>query len=228
MNLLIVAATEGEIKPLPVPPLAGRCFVEVLITGVGMLSTAYALTRHLSQRDPFGQINPKGIPSDKYDLVLQVGVGGSFDRDIELGSVVFVTSEQYGDLGAEDHDEYLDIFEMDLFDKNTLPYTNGKLLTPMLPIHEQIALPQVSGLTVNTVSGKGITINRRVKKYGAVIESMEGAAFHYVCLLERVAFAQVRAISNYIAPRDKSQWKMKEAIMNLNNWLIDFIERVNT
>jgi len=214
MKLLIVAATEGEIRPLPALGAEGRCSVEVLITGVGMLSTAYALTKHLQ--------------TNKYDLVLQVGVGGSFDRDIALGSVVFITSEQYGDLGAEDHEEYVDIFEMGLFDKNTTPHREGKLLTPLLPVHEKIALPQMSGLTVNTVSGNEMTIKRRSGKYKATIESMEGAAFHYVCLQEGVAFAQARAISNYVMPRDKSQWKMKEAIINLNNWLADFIERLNT
>ena len=53
---------------------------------------------------------------------------------------------------------------------------------------------------------------------------MEGAAFHYVCLKEHVPFAQVRAISNFVTPRDKSQWQMKKAITNLNKWLIKFIE----
>jgi len=214
MNLLIVAATKEEVKPLPASSGGKRCSVEVLITGVGMLATAYALIRQLH--------------TNKYDLVLQVGVGGSFDTDIELGSLVFVTSEQYGDLGAEDHDEYLDIFDLGLLDKNIAPYSDAKLLTPMLSIHEKIGLPQVSGLTVNTVSGNSQTIKRRTEKYNATIESMEGAAFHYVCLQEGIAFAQVRAISNYVMPRDKSQWKMKEAIINLNNWLTDFIERLNT
>ena len=214
MNLLIVAATKAEIMPLPASPGGMKWHVEVLITGVGMLATTYSLTKHLQ--------------TNKYDLVLQVGVGGSFDRDIALGSLVFITSEQYGDLGAEDHDDYLDIFEMALLDKNTAPHTNGTLVTPILPIHEKIILPQVSGITVNTVSGNAPTIKRRTEKYGAAIESMEGAAFHYVCLVEGVPFAQIRAISNYVMPRDKSQWKMKEAITNLNNWLKDFIEILNT
>jgi len=221
MNLLIVAATEMEVRPLPAftmkdqdrLPEGRRWNVEVLITGVGMLATAYALTRRLQTK--------------KYDLVLQVGVGGSFDRDIEPGSIVFITNEQYGDLGAEDHGDYLDIFELGLFGRDTAPHREGKLVTPLLPIHEQLALPHASGLTVNTVSGNEQTIKRRAEKYKATIESMEGAAFHYVCLQEGVAFAQVRAVSNYVIPRDKSQWKMREAITNLNDWLANFIERLN-
>jgi futalosine hydrolase len=216
MKLLVVAATDGEISPF-LESYKGKVSnvdVHSLITGVGMLATAYSLTKHLQ--------------TNKYDLMLQVGIGGSFDRSIELGHIVFITSEQYGDLGAEDHDDYLDVFEMGLLDKNTSPYTDATLLTPKLTIHEKIALPQVSGLTVNTVSGNRQTIKRRSEKYKATIESLEGAAFHYICLQEQIPFAQVRAVSNYVIPRDKSQWKMKEAITNLNNWLTDFIERLNT
>ncbi len=213
MKLLIVAATQMELLPLPTSTEGRRWGVDVLIAGVGMLATAYALTRHLQ--------------ANRYDLVLQVGVGGSFNRDIPLGSVVFVTTDQYGDLGAEDHDAYIDIFDMGLLDKDITPHTGGKLVTPLLPIHEKIALPQASAITVNTVSGNESTILRRSKRYNADIESMEGAAFHYVCLQEGVAFAQVRAISNYVIPRDKSQWTMKDAIINLNKWMACFIEKLN-
>jgi futalosine hydrolase len=184
--------------------------VHTLVTGVGMLATAYALTRHLQQH--------------RYDLVLQAGVGGSFDRSIALGELVHVTSERYGDLGAEDHDAYIDIFDMGLVDRNLHPHTEAQLVNPLGKMHEAIGLRQVSGLTVNTVSGNGDTIARRASQYGCAVESMEGAAFHYVCLHEGVTFAQVRAISNYVIPRDKSQWQMKDAIINLNKWLIGFIE----
>jgi futalosine hydrolase len=214
MNLLIVAATEHETGPftrhLQSAPHQRHMQVTQLITGVGMPATAYALTKHLQ--------------SHSYDLIIQAGVGGSFDTNIPLGQVVFVTSDQYGDLGAEDHDNYIDIFDMGLMDKNRHPHADGRLVTPLLPVHHKITLPRVSGLTVNTVSGNERTIKRRAALYGASVESMEGAAFHYVCLQEGVAFAQVRAISNYVTPRDRSSWKMKEAISSLNNWLIDFIE----
>lgn len=204
MNLLIVAATKGEIAPFSP---AGKA--DTLVTGVGMVNTAYMLARHLQ--------------TNKYDLVLQVGVAGSYDRNIPLGEVVFITSDLYADLGAEDHDKYLDIFEMGLAKRDEFPYTNGKLLTPLLPTHKHISLRRVAGLTVNTVSGNEQTINFLSERYGCTTESMEGAAFHEVCLRENVPFAQVRAISNYVTPRDKSQWQMKDAIINLNNWLIDFV-----
>ena len=213
MNILIVSATDAEIAPLnayfQTASLPGTLMGGVLISGVGMLNTTYELTKHLQ--------------AGHYDLVLQVGVGGSYVNSINLGDVVFVTSDQYGDLGAEDHDNYLDIFEMGLINPNVSPFLAGKLLTPLLPVHNKIKLPHVSGLTVNTVTGSERTVHMRKEKYHCDVESMEGAALHYVCLRERVAFAQVRAISNYVTPRDKSQWQMKEAIINLNKWLIEFL-----
>lgn len=210
MKLLIVAATAAEIAPFAAMKHDDIKDIDMLITGVGMVATTYALTRHLQ--------------ANKYDLVIQAGVGGSYDRGISLGDILFITSDRYGDLGAEDHDKYLDIFEMGLLGENEPPHSDGMLRTPLLPVHHKIALPHASGLTVNTVSGNAATILLRQNKYQCQVESMEGAAFHYVCLQEGVAFAQVRAISNYVTPRDKSQWKMKDAIVNLNSWLAGFVD----
>jgi futalosine hydrolase len=140
-----------------------------------------------------------------------------------LGGLVKITTDGYGDLGAEDHDAYLDITELGLLQPDEPPFTHARLAMPASDLADRIDLPDASGLTVNTVSGGLRTIAMRWNKYCCDIESMEGAAFHYVCLQEGVPFAQVRAVSNYVTPRDKSQWKMKVAITNLNEWLIGFV-----
>lgn len=203
MKLLVVAATQAEISPF----INQNLKTDVLITGVGMVATTYALTKHLARH--------------QYDLVIQAGVAGSFDESIPLGTTVHITSDTWGDLGAEDNDAYIDIYGLGLLGKEEHPHTGGALHTPLLPIHSRITLPQAKGITVNTVSGSTATIARR-RLMGCQVESMEGAAFHYVCLKEGVPFAQIRAISNYVIPRDKSQWRMKDAIIDLNKWLIDF------
>ena len=231
MNILIVAATKFEIqgftdwlaiKGTPKPTnhkienvaeyRIGTLQVAILISGVGIPATTYTLTKLLQYQ--------------RYDFVLQAGVGGSFDTNIALGDVIFLDTDQFGDLGAEDKDNYYDIFELNLLDKNLFPYINGKLATPKHPVHDKILLQHSEGLTINTVSGSEKTISRRKEKYKSGIESMEGAALHYVCLQENIPFAQIRSISNYVIPRDKTQWKMREAIINLNKWLVDFIEAV--
>lgn len=224
MDILLVSATEGEIGPFKARLgehwsatgdgvyERGNVRLTLQTTGVGSMATAYALT--------------KALCTQQYDLVLQAGIGGSFDRDISLGSVVLVASDRYGDMGAEDHDNYLDVFDMGLIQANSFPYENGVLPMPETGQHSRIKLPRVSALTVNMVSGNARSIERLSTCYGCQVESMEGAALHYVCLMEQVPFAQVRAISNYVTPRDRGSWKMKEAVIALNEWLADFLENI--
>ena len=59
--------------------------------------------------------------------------------------------------------------------------------------------------------------------FDPVTESMEGAALHYVCLMEKVPFVQIRSISNYIGERNKQKWDMMNSIVNLNETLIKII-----
>ena len=224
MKLLLAAATEAEISPLlahlqklwecknPSFYTRGSKEVNICLTGVGMMATTYTLTKHLNDAS--------------YDFALQGGVAGSYSKDIPLAEGVFITSDRCGDLGAEDHYNFIDIFELGLLPLNEKPFSGTELMAPAHPFHQHISLRKVNGLTVNTVSGSDFTIKTRIEKYNCTVESMEGAAFHYCCLQENIPFAQVRTISNYVTPRDKESWKMKEAIINLNEWLIDFIEKL--
>lgn len=185
----------------------GGHYISFAITGIGMMATAYQLTRILAKND--------------IDRVIQVGVAGSYNNVIALGKVLFVVSDCIGDLGAEDHEKFLDVFEIGLVGADEYPFSS-KILTNSTK-NLNINLPNISAITKNTVSGKDVTITMLKEKYGYEIESMEGAALHYVCLSEKVDFAQVRAVSNYVEPRDKSKWQMKLAIDNLNAWLIEYL-----
>jgi len=46
------------------------------------------------------------------------------------------------------------------------------------------------------------------------------------CLQKEIPFLQIRGISNYVGERDKSKWKMEEAIDNLCNSLEDILKIV--
>jgi futalosine hydrolase len=61
-----------------------------------------------------------------------------------------------------------------------------------------------------------------------LVESMEGAALHYVCLMEGIPFLQIRSVSNVTGDRDKNRWKLKEAIENLNKSLVLLIKKLDT
>ncbi len=225
MNILLVAATPAEIAPLadllqqqwhqqPDGWLSnGTHHLQILISGVGLLPTTYHLT--------------KKLVNHSFDLVLQAGIAGSYDRSLELASLAFISTETLGDTGAEDQYNFLDIFDLGLTPPDEAPFRSKTLPNPHGPSSLGISLPQVSALTVNMTAGTSFQAERRWRKYGCQLESMEGAALHYVCLLQNIPFAQVRSISNYVEARDRSRWKIPEAISSLNNWLSSYLLHIN-
>jgi len=113
MRILVVVATELEVLSLKSEVLSRnedsglKTFdFELLITGVGMVATAFALGRHLA--------------ANKYDLALNLGIAGSFDRDITIGELVEISQDTISELGAEDDDAFLPIEKMG-FDQTCRP-----------------------------------------------------------------------------------------------------------
>ena len=217
-KILIVAATRQEILPL-LEFLIGNLEqqddfsfrkdgkqIDVLITGVGMMATAYHLGSQLSIK--------------KYDLVLNIGIAGTFRRDWALGTVVQIVSEELSQLGAEKADSsFVDVFELGLLGANDFPFNDGKLVnTTIIP-----DVPKAKGVTVSTTSGSNNTIKNIVDRYQPDIESMESAAFFYACLQKGLKFMAFRAISNYVEPRNKDNWKIGLAVQRVNDFIISFL-----
>ncbi|HEX8376859.1 MAG TPA: futalosine hydrolase [Pedobacter sp.] len=208
MKILLVAATEFEIKP-SIMHLnehgSGRILIKELITGVGMTATAYALGRELAL--------------NKYDLVINAGVAGAFDRSLELGEVVTVKSDNFMELGAEDGDKFLTIDE--------LGFGRGGI-KPLINYENEVvdSLKNVRAVTVNKVHGNDESIYSTVSRLNPDVESMEGAAFFYACNQANLPCLQVRGVSNYVERRNRESWNMALAINNLNSFLIDFLNQL--
>ncbi len=211
MRILLVAATALEVAPLAsalsLPPegailRSGRHrghHLDVLVTGVGMVATAVW--------------SAKTLADHHYDLALNLGVCGSFDAALSPGAVVHITADCLSELGAEDGEEFLTIHQMQLLAESEFPYTNGQLLNAAPPANVSLqALPEVRGVTVNTVHGAEASIAQVKHRFAPQVESMEGAAFMYACLIANVPFAQVRAVSNVVERRNRAAWKMPDAI----------------
>lgn len=213
MDILLIAATNFEIQPA-INYLADRdCLIgnnkfEVLITGIGTMSTAYWLTRTIGKKRP--------------DLLIQAGVGGSFSTDHPPGSLVLVQEEVTGDLGVEENDEFKDVFDMGL-PQISDPYTGKSLVNDHTDLLQRHNLPLVKAVTISEITTRPTRIQQLQQKYQPVVESMEGAAFHYIALIEKIPYIQLRAVSNFVGERDKSKWKMKEAIHSLNEQLIKMV-----
>ena len=73
----------------------------------------------------------------------------------------------------------------------------------------------MSAITVNTVHGRDQSIAAVTERFAPQVESMEGAAFMYACLVHGQRFAQVRAVSNLVQRRNREAWKLSEAVASL-------------
>jgi futalosine hydrolase len=216
MNILIVAATAFEIQPA-IELLHSKNFrlqknqFSLLITGIGSVATAYHLTKYLHDKRP--------------DYCVQAGIAGSFHPEIPIGSVVGVIEEMMGDLGAEENNVFKDVFDLGLTGNNEFPFNQKMLKNPFLE-NKSPGFRLVRSIGINEITTKKGRIELLQKKFNPDIESMEGAAFHYVCLQEKIPFIQIRAISNYVGERNKANWKLNEAVENLNTKLIGIMDAI--
>lgn len=182
-------------------------------SGVGMLASAVSLTQLALQR-----------PS----LIIQAGIAGCFDDGATLGKVYVIGNEMLGDTGVNENGEWKDLFDLNLAQADTEPFTNKGLHNPWLSKYNLLALPVVNSVTINEVTTNTQRWQQIVNKYNPFVESMEGACLHYACLQHNIPFIQLRATSNYIGERDKTKWKMKEAIGNLNNVLVEYLKKLES
>jgi futalosine hydrolase len=221
MKILLVSATHFEILPFltylsenfkkesEIIYRKNQIEIHVLVSSVGMVHTAIALGHYLTVFKP--------------DLAINAGIAGALNMNLKVGDVVNVISEIYGDLGIEERDgSFKDVFETELIKMNQFPYINGKLYNNNAGSFE--FLPQVKGLTVNKVHGSSASIEKIKNKYDADIETMEGAAFFLACLQAGLHFLAIRAVSNFVEPRDKNNWNIPLAIENLNFALKDIVD----
>lgn len=223
MSTLVVSSTLLEVAPIVEREVgvlgegrgrAGALFkgkrTDFLITGVGPVPCAVYLTRILA--------------TGAYQRVVQAGIAGSFVHDIPIKSVVVVTEEGFGDLGSEDHGSYLDLFDMGLLLKHEEPFVNGFLPAPVISLKCLKGLPRVRSVTVNRVLSEAESVAWIVDRYNPQVVNMEGAAFFYTALTFKLPFLAVRAISDMVGPRDKSAWRIPEAVHALDVVLEQVLE----
>ena len=218
MRIYITAATIEEWMPsfLKIDALytseSKRMKVVFHQGGVGMLANAVALARLVYE--------------DKPDLIVQVGIAGCFDHAVPLGAVLAVKEEILGNTGVEEEGKWKDIFDLKLEKPGYPPFEKKRLPNHHLEKYNLLQLQEVTAITVNEVSTSAQRIQLLAKKYNPVLESMEGAALHYVCREMNIPFLQMRAVSNYIGERDKTKWAIGTAITNLNNSVMEYIHKL--
>ena len=224
MKILIVAATSMEVKLLvdEFDYVEERCHnlkqyefygvnIDILISGIGTTFTTYNLTNTLKE--------------NSYDLAINVGIAGSLTRDLKIGDVVNVISEEFADLGIEEKDNFLTLFEAGFMEPNEYPFDHGVLKATNK--NGLIDGKKVRGVTANRSHGRELSIAEIHQKFSAHIETMEGAAVFYVCNQIGVPCHEIRAISNFVELRDSSKWNIPLALENLKESLLSVLKRLS-
>jgi futalosine hydrolase len=219
MRILFVAATEMEVGKLAadlrfsvydcdraahiaddLKNAFNQADVSMLITGAGMVATAYALGKHFARHT--------------FDLAINLGICGSFDKNIPLGEVLEITHDILAELGAEDNEDFITIDKLGFGESS---------FTSTYKLPAQLNLKQASAITVNTVHGNQASIEKLSARINAQLESMEGAAFFYACRQAGIPCMQIRAVSNYVEKRNRDAWQIGLAVKNLNTFAVEFL-----
>jgi futalosine hydrolase len=188
VNLLVAAATELECALL-------KTRVRTIVTGVGQVNVAHALTLAIEQQRPDG--------------IIVVGIGGAYPGcGLNIGDVVCAESETFSDLGVETPEGFLELTD---FLQSTFPLQ----LFPA-PRRARFA-------TVSTCTGTDELSARIQGRTRAAVENMEGAAAAQIAARYAIPMGEMRGISNFTGRRDRASWKVKEAAEAAQSALVRWI-----
>ena len=160
-------------------------------------------------------------------MVLNVGIAGSFTKEIAIGEVVLVETDCFAELGADYGEKFVPLYHLDFAKdfQGAFMNKNGEIINNSLSTNSVIkGLKKVKGITVNTINGQAERIDKVRSLFTPDVETMEGAAFLYCCLMKNIPCYQIRGISNYIEPRNLNNWNIPLAIGTMNKRAIEIID----
>ena len=194
-RLLVVTAVAAERQAIE-RGLGTADGVQVIDGGVGVASAAAATMAVLARQS--------------FDAVICAGIGGGFGLDAP--GLALGTASIAADLGADSPEGFVSLDQLG-FGPSTMECDAA--LTAELHALLPDAVPG-SVLTVTTVTG---TAERaqwlRQRHPDAVAEAMEGFGVATAAARAGVPFAEVRTVSNPVGPRDRTAWRIADALAAL-------------
>lgn len=216
MRILMVTATRAEADSLiKIPGMKitneGYLFrnheITLLVTGVGTVATSWALTKFISS-------------GSRPDLAINAGIAGSYSDDFRPGEVVVPVSDCFADAGIITDKGFLTLAEAGLEDPDRFPFKEGRLFADNRFVARAVETCRpVNAVTVNTATGYQNNIRMISDRYHPDIETMEGAAFFYVCTRENIPFMALRSVSNMVENRSRKKWDIPLALDTLSESL---------
>ncbi|MFO7868613.1 MAG: futalosine hydrolase [Bacteroidales bacterium] len=197
MQIVVVFPSYIESQNFIIPRTSHT--VNVLVSGVGIYNVLYRLTKYVIQ--------------NHVDLIIFSGIAGTFTTNFDITKVVCVQNDVFADIGEWKNNTFHSLFDLGLENPNEFPFTNKRLELPYLAVFD--LFPCVSGITVNQITTTEERKNQLIDQFSAQVETMEGAAAHYVCLQEHVPCIHVSAISNNVGERNKNKWNISGSLNSL-------------
>ncbi|HYB96611.1 MAG TPA: futalosine hydrolase [Vicinamibacterales bacterium] len=203
--LLIAVATEFETALLR-ERLAERDGIACIVTGVGPVNAAHAVTLAVTQHRP--------------TAVMVCGVGGAYPGSgLGVGDVVCAGTECYGDLGASSPAGFIDMHSLGFPVVRVEPPLYNDLPMQIVPLDRSVKF-----VTVSTCTGTDEAARAIESRTGGAVENMEGAAIAHVGRLMGVPVGEIRAISNVVTNRDTKTWRLREAATAAQEALLAWID----
>lgn len=171
----------------------------LLIGGVGPASAAARTASELATR--------------QYDLVICAGICGGFTGRAEVGSLVVASDIICADLGAETPEGFCAVDELGFGSSRVA--VDQSLATRVTKAMQSQGLVAKMGqvLTLSTVTGSAETATALANRMpDAYAEAMEGYGVAIAAQQRGLPILELRAVSNAIGPRDKSAWRIKDAL----------------
>ncbi|WP_380285821.1 futalosine hydrolase [Kitasatospora purpeofusca] len=171
--------------------------VDVLAGGVGPGAAAAAAATALT--------------AARYDLALSAGIAGGFAPRAPIGATVVATGIVAADLGAETPEGFADVTELGF---GTVRHTPAP--TAVALAAEALGAVAATVLTVSTVTGSAARAAALTARHpDAAAEAMEGFGVAEAAARHGVPSFELRTVSNAVGPRDRSAWRIGEALAAL-------------
>lgn len=197
-KVLIVTAVEAE-KAAVECGLDNNSRFEVIVGGVGLAEAAVSTAFSLSH--------------STFSTVISAGIGGGFENKADVESLVVASDIRAVDMGSETQTGFLSLEELDL---GTSKYDCD--ITYVEKWRKQIETFGVdvqtgSIVTTTTTTGTVQTAHKLLQRVPeAKAEAMEGFGVAAAARRVSVPVYEMRAISNVVGPRERNEWKIKEAL----------------
>ncbi|MDF2922389.1 MAG: futalosine hydrolase [Paenibacillaceae bacterium] len=156
------------------------------------------------------------MASYPYRLVVSAGIGGGFAGKAHVGSLVIADEMIAADLGVETQEGFRSVEQMGFGSSSYRP--PSRLVEQFARLCRQEGLSVVTGpvLTVSTATGSADTASGLLSRVpDAAAEAMEGYGVAAAARMFGVECLEIRGISNLVGPRDRSAWRIADALAQL-------------